>query len=182
MKRVGIYLRVSTNGQTTENQRRELEAVAKRSGWEVVGIYEDRLRPAAQGCHGAQGQHDCRLVGRSVGPQSAGPSRTTPGAPGTEMRPLSASTGDRYHDAVRPRDVSDVRRVCRVRARNDRARQCRACAAREKGVRFGRKPVKPAIENRIRELRAQGIGILKIGRTVGVGTSVVQRVLAAQEQ
>ena len=38
---VGIYLRVSTDGQTTENQRRELEAVAARSGWEVVGIYED---------------------------------------------------------------------------------------------------------------------------------------------
>jgi DNA invertase Pin-like site-specific DNA recombinase len=41
MKRVGIYLRVSTGGQTTENQRRELEAVAARSGWEVAGIYED---------------------------------------------------------------------------------------------------------------------------------------------
>ena len=27
MKRVGIYLRVSTDSQTTENQRRELEAV-----------------------------------------------------------------------------------------------------------------------------------------------------------
>jgi DNA invertase Pin-like site-specific DNA recombinase len=40
-RRVGIYLRVSTDGQTTENQRRELEAVAARSGWEVVGIYED---------------------------------------------------------------------------------------------------------------------------------------------
>jgi DNA invertase Pin-like site-specific DNA recombinase len=26
IKRVGIYLRVSTNGQTTENQRRELRA------------------------------------------------------------------------------------------------------------------------------------------------------------
>src|SRR5215468_1166993 len=40
-KRVGIYLRVSTDGQTTENQRRELEAVAARSGWEIVDIYED---------------------------------------------------------------------------------------------------------------------------------------------
>src|SRR5215469_10710634 len=40
-RRVGIYLRVSTDGQTTKNQRRELEAVAARSGWEVVGFYED---------------------------------------------------------------------------------------------------------------------------------------------
>jgi hypothetical protein len=31
MKRVGIYLRISTNnGQTTDNPLRELEAVAKR--------------------------------------------------------------------------------------------------------------------------------------------------------
>jgi DNA invertase Pin-like site-specific DNA recombinase len=32
MKRVGIYLRVSTDSRTTDNQRRELEAVAARSG------------------------------------------------------------------------------------------------------------------------------------------------------
>ncbi|WFU45052.1 recombinase family protein [Bradyrhizobium sp. CB82] len=49
--------------------------------------------------------------------------------------------------------------------------------AKERGVKLGRRPVKPAIEARIRELKAEGMGILKIGRTVGVGTSVVQRVL-----
>jgi DNA invertase Pin-like site-specific DNA recombinase len=49
MKRVGIYLRVSTGGQTTENQRRELEAVAKRSGWEIVGLYEDSGISGAKG-------------------------------------------------------------------------------------------------------------------------------------
>ena len=36
MKRVAIYLRVSTSKQDTENQRRELEAVAERSSWKVV--------------------------------------------------------------------------------------------------------------------------------------------------
>jgi DNA invertase Pin-like site-specific DNA recombinase len=50
MKRVGIYLRVSTtNGQTTENQRRELEAVAKRSGWDVVEVVEDKGISGAKG-------------------------------------------------------------------------------------------------------------------------------------
>src|ERR1700749_4171268 len=48
-KRVGIYIRVSTDGQTTANQRRELEAVAARSGWEVVGIYEDAGISGAKG-------------------------------------------------------------------------------------------------------------------------------------
>jgi DNA invertase Pin-like site-specific DNA recombinase len=36
MKQIGVYLSVSTNAQTADNQRRELEAVAKRSGWQVV--------------------------------------------------------------------------------------------------------------------------------------------------
>jgi DNA invertase Pin-like site-specific DNA recombinase len=48
-KRVGIYLRVSTDGQTTENQRRELEAVAARSDWEVVDLYEDAGISGANG-------------------------------------------------------------------------------------------------------------------------------------
>jgi DNA invertase Pin-like site-specific DNA recombinase len=51
--------------------------------------------------------------------------------------------------------------------------------ARAKGTKLGRRPVKPAVEARIRELKAEGMGILKIGRTVGVGTSVVQRVVSA---
>jgi DNA invertase Pin-like site-specific DNA recombinase len=41
MKRAAVYLRVSTDGQTTENQRLELHRVAKAAGWEVVEIYED---------------------------------------------------------------------------------------------------------------------------------------------
>jgi DNA invertase Pin-like site-specific DNA recombinase len=49
--------------------------------------------------------------------------------------------------------------------------------ARAKGTKLGRRPVKPAIEARIRELKAEGMGILKIGPTLGVGTSVVRRVI-----
>jgi DNA invertase Pin-like site-specific DNA recombinase len=49
--------------------------------------------------------------------------------------------------------------------------------ARAKGTKLGRRPVDPSVEVRIRELRAKGDGILKIGRTLGVGTSVVQRVV-----
>jgi DNA invertase Pin-like site-specific DNA recombinase len=45
------------------------------------------------------------------------------------------------------------------------------------GREVGRRPVKAAVEARIRALKAEGIGILKIGRTLGVGTSVVQRVV-----
>jgi DNA invertase Pin-like site-specific DNA recombinase len=40
-KRAAIYLRVSTTEQTTENQRRELLAAARRHGWLVVEVFED---------------------------------------------------------------------------------------------------------------------------------------------
>lgn len=49
MKRAAIYLRVSTDGQTTENQRLELERVAKQAGWEVVEVYEDAGVSGAKG-------------------------------------------------------------------------------------------------------------------------------------
>src|ERR1700716_1935614 len=49
MKRVAIYLRVSTSKQDTENQRRELEAVAERSGWKVVKVFEDAGISGAKG-------------------------------------------------------------------------------------------------------------------------------------
>jgi DNA invertase Pin-like site-specific DNA recombinase len=52
VKRVAFYQRVSTNGQTTANQRRELQAVAKRHGWNVVQIFEDN------GISGAKGRRD----------------------------------------------------------------------------------------------------------------------------
>ena len=39
----------TTDGQTTANQRRELEAVATRSGWEIVGVYEDAGISGAKG-------------------------------------------------------------------------------------------------------------------------------------
>ena len=49
MKRVAIYLRVSTSKQDTNNQRRELLAVAARSGWDVVRVYEDAGISGAKG-------------------------------------------------------------------------------------------------------------------------------------
>ena len=48
-KRVALYLRVSTDGQTVDNQRRELQAVARRNGWEVVAEDEDNGVSGAKG-------------------------------------------------------------------------------------------------------------------------------------
>lgn len=49
-KRIALYTRVSTDQQTTENQRRELLAVAERNGWEIVAEFCD------EGISGAKGR------------------------------------------------------------------------------------------------------------------------------
>ena len=49
MKRAALYVRVSTDTQTTDNQRRELEAVAERHGWVIVDVYEDRAVSGMKG-------------------------------------------------------------------------------------------------------------------------------------
>ena len=41
MKKVALYGRVSTDGQSTENQLRELRMMAERHGWTVVKEYVD---------------------------------------------------------------------------------------------------------------------------------------------
>ena len=48
-KRVAIYARVSTDGQTTENQQRELRAAAERNGWTIAAEYVDHAISGAKG-------------------------------------------------------------------------------------------------------------------------------------
>ena len=50
--RIAIYSRVSTDHQTTENQERELQAIAERIGWTVVKVHKD------QGVSGAKSRQD----------------------------------------------------------------------------------------------------------------------------
>jgi DNA invertase Pin-like site-specific DNA recombinase len=50
--RVALYLRVSTTGQTVENQRLELERVAAARGWAVAATYRD------EGISGAKGRDE----------------------------------------------------------------------------------------------------------------------------
>ncbi len=40
-QKVAIYVRVSTSGQTVENQERELTAHCQRQGWQVFKVYRD---------------------------------------------------------------------------------------------------------------------------------------------
>jgi DNA invertase Pin-like site-specific DNA recombinase len=48
-KRAAIYGRVSTDGQTSDNQIIALKEVAERRGWEVVDVYTDHAISGAKG-------------------------------------------------------------------------------------------------------------------------------------
>jgi len=50
--RAAIYLRVSTNGQTTDTQERELRVAAKRMGHTIVEVYSDNGISGAKGRNG----------------------------------------------------------------------------------------------------------------------------------
>src|SRR5215468_8928923 len=51
-RRAVLYLRVSTDKQTVENQELQLRQVAERRGWEVVEVYQDA------GISGSKGRAD----------------------------------------------------------------------------------------------------------------------------
>ena len=60
MKKAALYVRVSTDQQTVENQLLVLKDVAQRSGWDIVHIFAD------EGISGAKGRdkrpgYDCLL-------------------------------------------------------------------------------------------------------------------------
>jgi DNA invertase Pin-like site-specific DNA recombinase len=54
-KRAAIYVRVSTDRQTIENQVRELRQIAERRGWQVIEQYSDAGISGAKGRDGRPG-------------------------------------------------------------------------------------------------------------------------------
>jgi len=192
MKRIAIYLRVSTSKQDTDNQRRELEMVAARSGWQVVHVYKD------EGISGAKGRDKrpgldamMKAVNAREFDMVAAWSVDRLGRSLTDLLSILQGLHEKGVDLFLHQQGLDTtttagkamfqmlgvfaefeRGIIRERVNAGLAR------AKANGTKLGRRPVKPAVEARIRGLRSKGMGILKIGRTLGVGTSVVQRVVA----
>ncbi len=196
-KRAALYLRVSTDEQTTENQRRELEAIAQRSGWEVVETYEDHgisgatgrdKRPALDKLMKDATRRRFDIVaawsidrmGRSVHTVSA------------IMADLEALGIGQYYqqqaiDTTTPSGKAMVQMCAvfaefergmmqeRIKAGIDRAR----ANGTKSGKPIGRPRVLAEVEDAVRAARAEGKGIRKIAREVGVGTGTVQRLVNA---
>ena len=191
MKRVAIYLRVSTSKQDTENQLRELSAVADRSGWEIWKVYEDAGISGAKGRDQRPGlEAMMKAVNAREFDMVATWSVDRLGRSLTDLLGILQDLQEKGVDLFLHQQGLDTsttagkamfqmlgvfaefeRGIIRERVNAGLTR------ARAKGTKLGRRPVESSVEVQIRELRAKGDGILKIGRKLGVGTSVVQRVI-----
>jgi DNA invertase Pin-like site-specific DNA recombinase len=189
-KRVALYLRVSTTEQTVENQRRELEAVAERHGWNVVAVFTDAGISGTKGRDKRPG-YDClcRGIARREFDQVASWSVDRLGRSLHELvtflGELHAKNVDLYlHqqglDTSTPagRAMFQMLGVFAEFERGIIVERVKAglARARSQGKRLGRRPVSEAVVERIREQLATGAGILTTAKALGVGTGTVHRV------
>ncbi len=194
-RKAAIYARVSTNnGQTPENQLAQLREAAAKAGWQVVGEYVD------QGISGAKGRDKrpafdrlCKAATRREVDVVMAWSVDRLGRSLQDLvvflGDLEASGVDLYlHkqgvDTTTPGGKA-LFQMMGVFAEFERAmiqERIRAGLQRAKaeGKKLGRPRIPAETEQAIRTARAQGKGILKIAREVGVGTATVQRVIANQ--
>ena len=191
-KRIALYLRVSTADQTIENQRRELEAVAARHGWDVVAVFKD------EGISGTKGRDKrpgfdrlCRGIARKEFDQVAAwsvdrLSRSLQDLIGF-LGELRAKSIDLYlHqqglDTATPAGKA-MFQMLGVFAEFERAMivervKAGLSRARSQGKRLGRPSLSPDKERAVLRLLSKGTGIVKTAKTVGVGVSAVQRIRA----
>jgi DNA invertase Pin-like site-specific DNA recombinase len=192
IKKVALYSRVSTDSQTTENQLLELREVAARNGWVVVQEYTD------QGISGAKGR-DHRpafdaLIKAAMRKEFDLIASWSVDCLGRSLQDLVGFLSDIHAKQVdlylhqQGMDTSTpsgkaLFQMMGVFAEFERAmiqERVKAGLQRAKAQvkRLGRPTMAPEIEGRILALREQGMGKVKIAKTLGVGVSVVQRLTA----
>jgi DNA invertase Pin-like site-specific DNA recombinase len=189
-KRVAIYVRVSTDGQTVENQRRELEAVATRHGWEVAGIFSDHgisgakeKRPAFARLLQGITRKDFDIVaawsvdrlGRSLQHLLSFLGELKAKGVDLYLHQQGLDTGTPTGKALFQMlgVFSEFERAMIVERVHAGLRRAKA-----QGKRLGRPRVSAAIEQRIQRELTKGTGIRAVARKLGVGVGTVQRVKA----
>jgi DNA invertase Pin-like site-specific DNA recombinase len=190
-KRAAIYLRVSTEDQTVENQRRDLAKLCELRDWEVVATFQDAGISGSKGRDKRPGldallkdakrrRFDVAVfwavdrLGRSTASVATAMDELEEAGVAQFFFKESMDTSTAHGRAMLE--------MAAVFARLERSmiqERVKAGLARAKaeGKVLGRPKVGDQVEERIRELKAQGSGIRKIASTLGIGVSVVQRVV-----
>jgi DNA invertase Pin-like site-specific DNA recombinase len=193
-KRVAIYARVSTDGQTVENQICELDEVAKRCGWQVVATYVDRGISGTKGREGRP-EFDALLkaitrreidmvaawsvdrLGRSL--QHLVPFLCDLQAKGVDLFLLKQGLDTSTPSGRAMFQMLGVFAEFEAAMIKDRVRAGLARAKRKgtkSGRPIGRPKLDPGREAAVRRALTAGTGILKVAKTVGVGTGTVARI------
>ncbi len=191
-RRVAIYTRVSTDGQTVSNQLRELRAVAKRHGWNVVKEFNDKGISGANGrekrpgfdalCKGAVRRDFDLVMAWSVDRLGRSLQHLV-----SFLSDIHANGVDLYlHqqgiDTTTPTGKA-MFQMCGVFAEFERAmiqNRINAGLARAKaqGKVLGRPKVNGDTEKAVLAGIAQGTGKRKLAKQLGIGVSTVKRILA----
>jgi DNA invertase Pin-like site-specific DNA recombinase len=188
--RAAVYLRVSRDDQTTENQRLVLARVAGHRGWEIVHAYED------QGISGAKGRDQRPAFDQML-----------KDAARRRFDILLVWSIDRLGrsvlhvaNALAELDAAGIRLYCDQQGIDSSTPMGRAIIqmasifgeqersilrdrviaglnrVRQQGKRLGRPKVAAKVEQAIRTHLMAGNGILKVAKMVGCGSGTVQRV------
>ena len=196
LRSAAIYVRVSTGGQTVENQLRELRAVAERHGWQIVAEFSDKgisgakdreQRPGLDKLLQAVARREVDIVlswsvdrlGRSL--QGLLSFLAELHAKGVDLylqqQGLDTSTPAGKALFQMMGVFSEFERaIIRERVRSGLER------AKAQGKVLGRRRNDdPQRLASVQRLRKKGVGIGKIARTLGIGASYVQRVVAETE-
>jgi len=189
-KRAAIYVRVSTDKQTVENQVRELRQIAERRGWQVVEEYSDAGISGAKGRDGRPGLDQMlkdasrRKFDIIMAWAIDRLGRSLIDLLGT-IQTLEASGVDLYLDQQSIDTTTAAGKlmfqVCGAFAEFERSmirQRVNAGLKRavEAGKTLGRPRISTAVEKRVQAKLRAGKGILKVAREVGVGTGTVQRI------
>jgi DNA invertase Pin-like site-specific DNA recombinase len=191
VKRVALYVRVSTDGQTIENQLKELETVANKHNWNVVEVFKD------EGISGFKGRDKrpgfdalCKSITRKEFDMVASWSVDRLGRSLQDLIGFLAEINSKSIDLYLHQQGLDTStpsgramfQMLGVFAEFERAMiQERVKAglnrAKMQGKILGRPKVPESTEQAILSLRESGKGIRKIASELGVGVGTVVRVI-----
>jgi DNA invertase Pin-like site-specific DNA recombinase len=192
-KRVALYARVSTDGQSVENQLRELEVVAVKEGWEVVERFIDRGFSGAKGREGRPAFDKlCKGIVRREFDVVAAWSVDRLGRSLQDLVVFLNDLHGKHTNLYLHKQGIDTTtsagkllfQMLGVFAEFERSMivervKAGLRRARAEGKVLGRPRVSAAIEAKVVALRKQGQGMRAIARELGIGNCTVQRIVAA---
>jgi DNA invertase Pin-like site-specific DNA recombinase len=188
--RAAMYLRVSRDDQTTENQRLVLARVAEHRGWTISEIYEDQGISGAKGRDqrpafdrmlkdAVRGRFHVLLVwsidrlGRSV-------LHVANALAELDTAGVALYSDQQAIDSSTPMGRAMVQMASVFGEQEREIIRSRVIAGlnrvRAQGKKLGRPKVGRKVEDAIRLQLSAGHGILKVAKIVGCGSGTVQRV------